>query len=945
MQFSEDDQSKKKAENAFPQIESEISNADTGVPGVIHSPPAFHADNEKWMRSIFDASRVGIVVEDDSSVVYANNACAQILGYDGAEELFGVAVSCILPPDEAARMTEYGRARLRGENPPADYEFKAKRKDGSLIEVEARVSTFINAGKTYITTALRDLSERRVEKELFQETEVKYRFLTQTMSNAVIVADDKENITSWNNGAQTIFGYSKNEMLNQSLKVLIPSAYREAYGEAVKKVNSIGEQNYAGITLQLCGLRKDGSEFPMEFSLTTWTTNGEKHYSSIIRDIGERRRAEETLEESERRYRMLSEGILHHVWTANTDGGIDYFNAVALEYFGCPANLLYNEGWHRLIHPLDLDLYLKRWTKSIETGENYEMEIRLKAANGNYYWHLCLATAGRDESGKIIKWFGTCTDINDCKMANATLGRRRRQLETALEAGSIATWTYEPLTNQVYADKNLAQLFSVAPEDAHGGQFETYLRAIQFEDRERVSEEITAALKGNDDNFESEYRIIQPDNSVRWVVARARIERDGTGSAIRMPGVIVDITERKLAEKSLTENAEGMRQSQKMEAIGTLAGGIAHDFNNLLTIILVNTQVGLQNTSPDHSLHKHLTEIQNAGNRAAALTRQLLAFSRRQHLEPRTINLNKIIGETVNLLKRIIGADVEISISYAPDLDAVFVDPAQIEQVVMNLAVNARDAMPHGGKLFIETSNIELDENYCRVNQDARPGRYAQIKVEDTGEGIDEETQKRIFEPFFSTKAVGRGTGLGLSIIYGIVQQHNGHINVYSKPGEGTGVKIFLPVVEREIRPPAETSFPSLFGGTETILLAEDEESLRNVAVDILESMGYTVLSAKNGEEAIAMFKANRERIDLLLFDVVMPRIGGSEALDRIRELGSDVPLIFMTGYNSETLKNRVSGYSRTTEEEDAAVIEKPYSIEDLGRKVREILDKNKFGE
>ncbi len=662
---------------------------------------------------------------------------------------------------------------------------------------------------------------------------------------------------------------------------------------------------------------------------------------TIARAI-EQKRADETLAKTERRYRMLSEGIMHHVWTANTDGKIDYINGVALKYFGLPSVEFFNEFLIGAIHPDDVTSCIESWKKSIKTGENYEVEARLRAAEGNYRWFLSRMTAGRDENQKIIKWFGTSTDIDDQKTASAMLGRVRLQLEAALEAGSISTWTYEPATNQVYADKNLARLFSVSPQDAHGGQLEVYLRAIHSEDRERVADEIGESLESGVGSFESEYRIVQNDGSFRWVVARGKIERDATGAPIRMPGAIVDITERKEAEKSLIESQERQRQAQKLEAIGTLTGGVAHDFNNLLTTILVNTQIALQSGSSDDSIHRRLTEIQSAGNRAATLTRQLLAFSRRQHLERSVINLNEIVGETVNLFKRIIGVDINVSATYAPDLAMVFADPTQIEQVVMNLAVNARDAMPRGGKLFIETSNVELDEDYYHLYPHVQPGKYVQIKVEDTGEGIDRETQKQIFEPFFTTKEIGKGTGLGLSIIFGVVNQHEGHISVHSNPGEGATFKVFLPVVEREIGPSSAAGMPSLLGGTETILCAEDEDSLRNVAVDILKLMGYTVLPAKNGAEAVTIFEANRKHIDLILLDLFMPLMSGSETYQRIREMKSDVPIIFMTGYNSETVNTRISEYKHTTEELSSAIIQKPFTIEELGHKVREILDSNK---
>jgi len=377
-----------------------------------------------------------------------------------------------------------------------------------------------------------------------------------------------------------------------------------------------------------------------------------------------------------------------------------------------------------------------------------------------------------------------------------------------------------------------------------------------------------------------------------------------------------------------------LRHSQKMESIGTLAGGIAHDFNNLLTAIIGNAQLALTRLRPADALHNHLVEIENSGKRAAELTRQLLIFSRREKLESRAISLNDTISQFAKMLRRIIGEDIELRVTAEGSLSTVFADPGQMEQVLMNLAVNARDAMSEGGELIIETRNIIIDEAFCRTRTYARPGKYVQISVTDTGEGMDADTQQHIFEPFFTTKEVGKGTGLGLALAYAIIKQHDGLIEVYSEVGHGTTFKIYVPAQEKAVeQEEVQEAQPMLRGGAETILVAEDEECLRRLLTGMLTSLGYKVILTRDGESAVETYSTQRDQIDLVILDMVMPRMGGREAYERIRTLNSKVPVIFMTGYTPEMASTRY------VVEAGAAFIQKPYGVAALGHKVREALD------
>jgi two-component system cell cycle sensor histidine kinase/response regulator CckA len=373
--------------------------------------------------------------------------------------------------------------------------------------------------------------------------------------------------------------------------------------------------------------------------------------------------------------------------------------------------------------------------------------------------------------------------------------------------------------------------------------------------------------------------------------------------------------------------------AQKMESVGTLAGGVAHDFNNLLTAIVGNAQLALSRISADNPAREALAEIEKSGVRAADLTRQLLIFSRKQRLEPKLISLNEIIRNFMKMLKRIIGEDVDVEFREGQELPPVLADPGQIEQVVMNLAVNARDAMAGGGKLTISTEETFLTDTDCQSNGIFRPGRFARISVSDTGSGMDEDTLSRIFEPFFTTKGEGRGTGLGLSVVYGIVKQHDGLIDVTSSEGEGSTFSIYLPISREAVRQELPAQDKDLKGGKETILVAEDEELLRRLAREILEGLGYCVILASDGEEAVTVYRENRDKIDLMLLDIVMPKIGGRAAYECMRAVGCEVPVIFMTGYSAELAQNKF------LKEINGGFIPKPYSVQSLGQKVREVLD------
>jgi nitrogen-specific signal transduction histidine kinase len=396
-------------------------------------------------------------------------------------------------------------------------------------------------------------------------------------------------------------------------------------------------------------------------------------------------------------------------------------------------------------------------------------------------------------------------------------------------------------------------------------------------------------------------------------------------------GVVInsrDISERRQLEEQL-------RQSQKMEAVGRLAGGVAHDFNNLLTAISGYSELMLRRLRQGDPLRHNAEEINKAGNRAASLTSQLLAFSRKQVLQPKVLDLNIVVADMDKMLRRLIGEHIELVTILEPQLWSIRADPGQLQQVILNLAVNARDAMPEVGRLTIETSNIELDDENARWHVGVRPGRYVMLAVNDTGFGMDSQTRERVFEPFFTTKEVGKGTGLGLATVYGIVKQSGGYVWVYSEPGRGTTFKVYLPRVDAPAEAVARPRETGTLVGTETILLAEDDETLRPLAKGLLEKLGYRVLDAENAERALALAAAHGGPIHLLVADVVMPGASGRELARRLAQTRPDTKVLYISGYTDDAIVHH------GMLEPGLHFLQKPFTPAALARKVRDVLDRS----
>jgi PAS domain S-box-containing protein len=523
-------------------------------------------------------------------------------------------------------------------------------------------------------------------------------------------------------------------------------------------------------------------------------------------------------------------------------------------------------------------------------------------------------------------------EIAERTQAEEELKASQSQLGEAQHIARLGTWQWDVQGNKVTWSEETMRLYGFSPAEADA-QMEQNLNHIHPDDREMVRHALAESLR-TAQPFICDHRVLLPDGTVRIMHGLAKILTDEDGNVVKMIGTTQDITESKQAEEALRKSEEQLRQAQKMDAVGRLAGGVAHDFNNLLTVIGGYCALSRQNLEPNDRLRKNFEEIESAAERAAALTAQLLAFSRKQVLKPRVLSLNSVVAGMEKMLRRLIGEDIELSTSFDPALGHVKADPGQIEQVILNLAVNARDAMPRGGKLTIRMANVVLDQKTRMRNRELDSGAYVMLAISDTGVGMTQEVQAHLFEPFFTTKGIGRGTGLGLATCHGIIGQSEGDIGVYSEPNCGTTFKVYLPRVDAAVSPVAGggTEGAPMPKGTESVLVVEDEAAVRRLATSVLRDRGYQVQEACDGAEALVLINQGSP-IDLVVTDVIMPKMSGRALYDHLKINKPGVKVLFMSGYTDDALA--LHGVL----DAEFCFIEKPFSPSRLACKVRATID------
>jgi two-component system, cell cycle sensor histidine kinase and response regulator CckA len=844
-------------------------------------------------------------------------------------------------------------------------------------------------------------------------------------------------ITYWSEGAAAMYGWPKDEAVGRRshdlLKTEFPKPLEQILDTLMKQGAWEGELRHR---------RRDGT---IVLAASHWALQRDPQgrplaVVEVNNDITALRQAEKAVAESEGQFRTLANAIPQLCWIANADGWIFWYNERWYEYTGTTPKQMEGWSWQSVHDPKELPTVLERWRASIATGEPFDMVFPLRGADGLFRPFLTRVMPVRGSEGKVVRWFGTNTDISEQRKIEQALRESEERLRLAQQVARVGTFEWDIQKGVDHWTPELEAIYGLPP-GGFDGTHRAWEQLVHPLDRPEAVRRVEQSLETG--AFEGEWRVIRPDGAVRWLFGRGWAFRDESGRPLRLIGVNIDITERKQAEEAAQQKTElinlshdavisanpnrvittwnkgaeetygwteaeavgnvlhrflgtessvsiadidrmllrdgrwdgelghmrrdgkpvivesrqvlrrnetghpagileinrditdrkrledQFRQAQKLEGIGRLAGGVAHDFNNLLTVISGYAQMALDDMEAQHPLRDSMEEILKSADRATGLTRQLLVFSRRQVSEPKNIVLNDLVRDFEKMLRRLIGEDVRLVLSLDPAAGVLHADAGQIEQVMLNLAVNARDAMPNGGTLSIETSRLLVDEDFARMHMSVPIGPHVMLVVSDTGSGMSPDVKAHLFEPFFTTKEPGKGTGLGLSTVYGIVKQSEGSIWVYSEPGRGSAFKIIFPAVETEIAsvPSEPPTFPS---GDETILIAEDEPGIRGFVRQVLERHGYTVLEASNGREALDLARIHTGPIHLVIADVVMPEVGGPELASRFEAEHPGIPVLFVSGYSNREVQ---------LEEMGAGYVQKPFTSSTLLNQVRQALD------
>ena len=722
----------------------------------------------------------------------------------------------------------------------------------------------------------------------------------------------------WNRRFEEVSGFSAEDMRTARPKDFFDEQDRPAVESRVRKVFETG---YAEIEARL--RTKSGELIPYHFNGTLIELDGEPYLLGLGLDISARVRAEAERDASASRARLAMAAARMGVWETDIEKGTQEWDDEYWRLFGCPEpRPRTTDEFFRLVHPDDHERIYSAFERSLAGNVDYEAEYRILWPDGQVRWHSVLGHPIFDNDGKPLRMLGVGWDITERKRYEDALRSSEARLAAALAAVRMGTWVWDQSTDTADINQQEIELFGLEPNESFVST-QRLLERVHPDDREFLLSSARRAIAGGSP-FEHEFRVVLPAGDVRWLAGRGKPVVNGEGQ-VRIYGVNYDITEKRRLEEQL-------RQSQKMEAFGQLAAGVAHDFNNLLTVISGYSDI-LMMRLPEDDPNRHSVEsIVDAGRRAAALTRQLLTFTRLAVLDPRVIDLNAVVADMEKMLRGLVGENIVLMTDLAEDLRLVRVDSSQIGQVLLNLVINARDAMANGGTLTIKTQNTNLGSQNGAAPPEAQPGPYVQLEISDTGTGIDPGITGRIFEPFFTTKHAEEGTGLGLAVVHGIVKQSGGTLEVRSEPG-ATSFNVYLPAAGDRQSSVGDIAVSASLYGTETILIMKEDDTARKFTAAALAKFGYSVVEAGDAASAIQIAQNRSERIDLLLTHLGMPGLAGAHLAERLKSVFPQLKVLFVSGYTGED----VVGHS--AHHEHIAFLQKPFTPIELAQRVREVLD------
>ncbi|HWQ52351.1 MAG TPA: PAS domain S-box protein [Bryobacteraceae bacterium] len=861
-----------------------------------------------------------VVDVETHAFLAVNEAAILAYGYSREEFLCMTLHQVCLPAKQ-----EDPRRTLSGNDRPVEVS-QHRKKDGSVIQVEISSSPLPFESRPARLMLVSDITARKRMETSLVESEARLRAYLESASEGILVVDREGRIDFVNAKTEALFGYTRAELMGIPMEILVPERYRKAHTSDRARFAADPRTRPMGTRMSLAGRRKDGSEFPVEVGLSAVSIGGGLMQIGFINDISARRQVEDALRQSEQRIRNLLETTSDCVWETDEHGVFTYISPQVFKILGYEPEELIGKTPFDLM-PEDEARRAREFHAAMSAEakpfQHFETVVLHK------FGHALLLEANAvpwfDQHGVFRGYRGIDRDITERHRAGEALRRSEASLARAQRIAHLGNWEQDPLTGELQWSDEVYRIFNVSPEEPPTR--EIFYERVHPEDRPAVRAAVDAAMDAGRP-YNLDHRIVLPDGTERHVREHAEVVRLEDGG-VRLVGTVQDITEYKRLEEQL-------RQSQRMEAVGRLAGGVAHDFNNLLTIISGYSELLTTDIPPGTPQRKDLDEVIRAAERAASLTRQLLAFSRRQILQMKTLNLNTVVADLDKMLRRLIGEDIRLTLELDPHLGATKADPTQIEQVIMNLAVNARDAMPRGGRLLLETGNVNLDETYSLDHPEVQPGSYVMLAVSDDGIGMSAKTISHIFEPFFTTKPRDKGTGLGLSTVYGIVKQSGGSIFVYSEPGRGSTFKIYLPRVDTHAVGKVPAAVPLASRGAETVLVVEDETGVRALIRAILESSGYTVLDAQRGADAVEILRSRTSPVNLMVTDVVMPEMSGCELAEHARTMAPEMKVLFISGYTDEAIVHH------GVLEAGIPFLQKPFTHQALTRKIRELLDNGK---